>query len=326
MQGKELPKQEATGKSSVGVDVGKSFLDIHVLPSGQSLRLPNTKEGIRRLKRFLKGFDLGLVVLEATGKWHRAAHRSLCADGVPVAVVDPFKARMFAKASGILAKTDRLDAKLLARFAAVMSPAIRPPAPEALEELAELVRARHQAIEEQTALKNQLGETKGKFLMRQLKRRIERSCKDIAAIDAEILAGFRADPGLSARYDVLTSIPGFGFVTAATLITNLAELGSLNSKQAALLAGLAPIADDSGKRQGIRVIFGGRASVRRSLYLAAVSAARFNPSMKAFYDYLIAKGKSAKLAHIAVARKLVILANTLIAQNRNWQPTVPKIP
>ena len=104
MQGKELPKQEATGKSSVGVDVGKSFLDIHVLPSGQSLRLPNTKEGIRRLKRFLKGFDLGLVVLEATGKWHRAAHRSLCADGVPVAVVDPFKARMFAKASGILSK------------------------------------------------------------------------------------------------------------------------------------------------------------------------------------------------------------------------------
>ena len=101
MQGKELPKQEATGKSSVGVDVGKSFLDIHVLPSGQSLRLPNTKEGIRRLKRFLKGFDLGLVVLEATGKWHRAAHRSLCADGVPVAVVDPFKARMFAKASGV---------------------------------------------------------------------------------------------------------------------------------------------------------------------------------------------------------------------------------
>jgi transposase len=326
MQGKELPKQEATGKSSVGVDVGKSFLDIHVLPSGQSLRLPNTQEGIRRLKRFLKGFDLGLVVLEATGKWHRAAHRSLCADGVPVAVVDPFKARMFAKASGILAKTDRLDAKLLARFAAVMSPAIRAPAPEALEELAELVTARSQAIEEQTALKNQLGETKGKFLTRQLKRRIERSCKDIAAIDAEILAGFRADPGLSARYDVLTSIPGFGFVTAATLITNLAELGSLNSKQAALLAGLAPIADDSGKRQGIRVIFGGRASVRRSLYLAAVSAARFNPSMKACYDHLIAKGKSAKLALIAVARKLVTLANTLVAQNRKWQPTSPKIP
>lgn len=321
MQGKELSEQEAVGKSSAGVDVGKDFLDVHVLPSGRHERMPNTVEGIRRLKRFLKSFDLGLVVVEATGKWHRPLQRSLRADAMPVAVIDPFKARMFAKASGVLAKTDRLDAQLLARFAAVMSPTIRPPAPEALEELAELVTAHHAATGEQTALKNQLGETHGRFLIRQFERRIERSCKDIDAIDAEILSRIRAQPGLSARYDILTSIPGIGFLVAATLITHLAELGSLSSKQAPMLAGLAPIADDFGKRQGVRVVYGGRKSVRKALYLAALSAARCQPAMRASYEHLRAKGKSAKCALIAIARKLVILANTLIAQNRLWQPT-----
>jgi hypothetical protein len=156
MQGKEASEQETKVKSSVGIDVSKDWLDVHILPCGKRLRMANTADGIRRLKRCLMRFDLGLVVCEATGKWHRLLWRSLFASAIPVAMIDPFKARMFAKAQGIFAKTDRLDAAVLARFAAIMTPAIRPPPPQAVEELAELAAAREAAVAEQTGLKNQL--------------------------------------------------------------------------------------------------------------------------------------------------------------------------
>jgi transposase len=152
MQGKELSEQTTAAKSNVGVDACKSWLDAHVLPSAQTLRVPNTGEGIRKLKRWLDRFEVSLVVIEATGKWHRQVHRSLIAAGIAVAVTDPFRVRAFAKAKGILAKTDRIDARVLALFAALMSPDIRPPASQALEELAELVTARNSAVAEQTAL------------------------------------------------------------------------------------------------------------------------------------------------------------------------------
>src|SRR6266498_3842163 len=307
MQGKEASEQETKAKSSVGIDVSKDWLDVHVLPADERLRVPNTCEGIRELKRWLRRVDLALVVVEATGKWHRHVQRSLAASAIAVAVVDPFRVRMFAKAQGILAKTDRLDARVLATFAAVMTPSVRPPAPQALADLAELVTARMSAVEAQTALKNQRAAATVKFLKRQLDRRIERGDKDIAALDAAILERIEVDEGLARRYAILTSIPSFGFVTAATL-----------------LAGLAPIADQSGVRDGVRVIWGGRAGVRRILYLAALTAARFNADMKTFYQRLTVSGKPPKVAIIAVARKLVVLANTLITEDRMWQPQSPK--
>jgi transposase len=324
MQGKETPEQDTSTKFSVGIDVSKAWLDVHVLPGGQARRFANDTEGIRQLKRWLRRFDLELIVLEATGKWHRAVHRSLHAAMLPVTVVDPYRVRMFAKAQGVLAKTDRLDARLLARFAAVMDPVPRPPRPEALETLAELIGARERAVAEQTALKNQLASANSRFLTRHLAGRIARAEKDITALEREILRQIQADPALARRYTILTSIPSCGFVTAATLIATMSELGSCTIKQAALLAGLAPIADDSGERQGVRVIWGGRPAVRRALYLAAVSATRFNADMKTVYDRLIAAGKAPKLAIIAVARKLVLLANALIAQDRIWRPQPPK--
>jgi transposase len=324
MQGKDPSEQEPESKSNAGVDVSKLWLDAHVLPFGQSLRVPNTREGIRKLKRWLRAFDLLLIVVEATGKWHRALHRSLDASGLAVAVVDPFRVRMFAKAQGILAKTDRLDARVLAQFAALMTPASRPPAPELLEELAELVAARDHAVIEETALKNQLAAAASAFLKRQLPKRIASLAKAIAALECEILARIRTDAALARRYAILTSIPGIGFVAAATLIAGLAELGACNAKQIGMLAGLAPIADDSGQRQGVRVVWGGRARIRRVLYLAALSAARYNADLTAFYRRLVSNGKSAKLAVVAVARKLVILANTLITENRPWIPIPPK--
>jgi transposase len=325
MQGKELSEQTTAAKSNVGIDACKSWLDTHVLPSAQTLRVANTGEGIRKLKRWLDRFEVSLVVIEATGKWHRQVHRSLIAAGIAVAVTDPFRVRAFAKAKGILAKTDRIDARVLALFAALMSPDIRPPASQALEELAELVTARNSAVAEQTALKNQLAAACGAFLKRQLERRCTRIAKDIEVIEREIARHIAADEGLARRYVILTSTPSFGPTVAATLIACLAELGACSRKQIALLAGVAPIADQSGKREGVRVVWGGRPAVRRALYLAALSAATHNPGMKVFYQRLIAKGKAAKQALIAVARKLIVLANTLIAEDRTWQPSPPKL-
>ena len=324
MQGKESSERDTETKSNVGIDVSKCWLDVHVLPSGETLRVPNTPEGIRKLKRRIRRFDVALVVIEATGKWHRLLHRSLHASAVPVAVIDPYRARMFAKAQGVLAKTDRLDARVLAQFAAVMAPTMRAPASEVMQELAELVRARDSAVAEETALKNQLSAAMGKFLKRQLERRLDRIAKDIAALAREILARIEADEVLARRYAILTSITGFGPVVAATLIACLAELGTCGRRQISLLAGLAPIADDSGERTGVRVVWGGRPAVRRCLYLAALSAARHKPDMNAFFSRLTANGKSAKLAIIAIARKLVVLANTLIAEDRLYAPQSPK--
>ena len=324
MQGKDASEQETAVKCNAGIDVSKNYLDVHVLPGGQSVRVFNTDDGIRKLKRWLARFDLALVVVEATGKWHRRLQRSLHASGFAVAVVDPYRVRMFARAQGIFAKTDRLDARVLALFATLMTPTVRPPASEALQNLAELVAARDNAVAEGTALKNQLAGTNGKFLRRHLERRIARNSKDVETIAREIMACIEADDGLARRYVILTSIPGFGPVVAATLVACLAELGSCSRTQIAALAGLAPIADDSGEREGVRVIWGGRPTVRRALYLAALTAARFNEGLKPFFERLIAKGKSPKAVLIAVARKLVVLANTLVSENRTWEPHAPK--
>ena len=326
MQGKEASKQETKVKSNVGIDTSKCWLDVHVLPAEERLRVANDGAGIRQLKRWLLRYDIALVVIEATGKWHRHAHRSLVASAVPVAIVDPFRVRMFAKAQGVFAKTDRLDARVLASFAAMMDPSMRPPAPQTMAELAELVVARASAVEAQAALKNQLGAAECKFLKRQIERRIDRAGNDIAALEGEILKRIKADSGLTRRYAILTSIPSFGFAVAATIIACLAEIGSATAKQIGMLAGLAPIADQSGERDGVRVIWGGRPAVRRVLYLVALSATRFNANMKAFYRRLRTTGKPAKVALIAVARKLVVLANTLISENRPWQLHAPDHP
>jgi transposase len=325
MQGKEASEQE-TRKCSAGIDVSKDWLDAHVLSTQRSLRVANTSVGIRRLKRWLLEHEVTLVAVEATGKWHREVCRSLSASPIAVAIVDPYRVRLFAKAQGILAKTDRLDAKVLAMFAAMMSPACRPPAPQALEAMQELVTARASAVDEQTALKNQLAAANEKFVQRQLERRIRQLTTHIAALEREGLKRIKADEGLARRFAILISIPSFGDVVAMTLIVCLAELGSLSDKQIAALGGLAPVADDSGQRQGVRVIWGGRATVRRILYLAALSAKTCNNDMKAFYQRLTANGKQPKAALVAVARKLLVLANTLLAQNRLWQPAAPQNP
>ena len=323
MQGKEASEQEAQ-KCTAGIDVSKDWLDAHVLPASQSLRVANNAAGIRRLKRWLLEHKAGLVAIEATGKWHREACRSLVASQIEVAVTDPYRVRMFAKAQGIFAKTDRLDARVLAMFAAVMSPACRPPAPKMLEELRELVTTRTSAVAEETMVKNQLSVAESAFVKRQLSRRIKQLAAHIEDLQRECLKRIKADEALARRFAILISVPGFGEVVAMTLLAFLDELGSLTRRQVAALGGLAPVADDSGQRQGARVIWGGRAAVRRVAYLAALSASRCNKDFKTFYRRLVDSGKERKVALVALARKLIVLANTLLAEDRLWMPIPPK--
>lgn len=324
MQGKEAPEQQANVKSSAGVDVSKDWLDAHIWPDDKRLRVANTKEGIRKLKRWLQQFDLKVVIIEATGKWHRELFQTLHQSNIPAVVIDPYKARMFAQALGILAKTDQIDASVLSRYGFMVGPAVRPPKPEVVEQIAELVTGRDTAVKEQTRLQNQLSAATDPFFKKQLRQRLARIAKDIDELEREIVARIGTDPELTRRYEILTSIPGIGPTTAATLIARMSELGVLPDKEITMLAGLAPIANQSGNHDGKRQIWGGRKPVRRMLYLAAVSAKQWNPSLKPFYDRLAEKGKEAKVALIAVARKLVILANTLIAEDRLWQKIPPK--
>lgn len=239
-----------------------------------------------------------------------------------MAIADPFRVRMFAKAQGILAKTDRVDAAVLARFAAVMAPEVRSPASLIIEELQELVTARDRAVAEQTSLKNQRGSTECTFLKRQFERRIARLRADIVAIENECLIRIKSDPVLQRRHAILCSVPGIGERIAAILVASMRELGALNAKQAGCLAGLAPVANDSGQHTGVRRVRGGRPIIRKMLYLAALSASRYNPAMLRFYRRL-ALTKPPKVALVAVARKLVLLANTLIAEDRLWMPYPP---
>lgn len=322
MQGKVSSKPNAA-PVYVGVDVCKEWLDIHLHPLGRDLRLVNGKAGLQALKRLLRGLQPALIAMEATGKFHRLAHRGLHESGFPVAIVDPYRARMFARACGHLAKTDRLDARFLAILAQMQQPAPTAPPDKLLETLGELVNARSAAAADLTAHKNRLKATDSDFLRKQLGKLVMALQRHIESLDKEIALRITDDPELCRRVEILTSVPGVGTVTAYSLIVGLSELGQCNAKQAAMLAGLAPIANDSGARQGQRSIRGGRKAPRNALYMAALSACRYNPDMKIFATRLKDRGKQAKVVLTAVMRKLVVLANTLLAENRCWTPNPP---
>jgi len=324
MQGKE-PSDQETQYCTVGIDVSQSWLDVYIHPSETRLRVANDRSGIAKLKRRLLPMAADFVAVEATGRWHLQLCRSLSASGIAIRVVDPYRVRMFARASGIVAKTDLLDAKVLALYAALMQPSARELSPEVLEKLKELVTARASAVDERTAVENQLHAATDRFLKSQLTRRIDQLDSHVTALEKECLKRIKADATLARRYEILISVPGIGMLNAINLIVRLPELGSLTDKQIAALAGLAPVADDSGQRRGTRVIWGGRGPVRWMLYMAAMNASQHNPDLKAYYQRLKATGKEAKHAYIAVARKLIVLANLLLAQDRLWQPVAPKI-
>ncbi len=323
MQGKITSEHSAMGAVYVGVDVCKERLDVHVHPAGRSLSVANSRDGIRQLRRALATVEVALVVMEATGKFHRPAQRTLSEAGVLIAVVNPARARLFAEATGALAKTDRIDARMLAVMGQALDPQARPPAPARIEALQELVRARSATIRDLTGLKNRRSAAQTPCLRAELRRQIGNLERSVARLTAEIERRIADDPALARRHRILLSIPGVGPAVAAVLLADCAELGALSAKTAAALAGLAPTARDSGDTRGQRHIRGGRRSVRNALYMAALSAARANPDLKAVFQRLCANGKKPKVALTAVMRKLIILANTLINEDRLWSTKAP---
>jgi len=324
MQGKVTLKDSAAMEAYAGIDVCKRWLDIAIHPHGHCERFENTGKGLKKLMRWLSAYDVALIVMEATGKLHRKAHTALHDAGFAVAIVNPLRARLFAGAVGQLAKTDKIDAGSLALMAATVKPQAAAPRPEPMEILHELWRARQALVDERTAFLNRIAACASAFLKRELTRQQAALAASIARIDKELLRLIKTDAGLERRYKILLSIPSVGAVAASGLAIGLSELGACSNKQAAMLAGLAPVACESGESKGARHIRGGRAGVRRSLYMAAVSAITHNKPLKAFYERLIAAGKLAKVALTAVMRKLAVIANSLITQDRFWQEEAPQ--
>jgi transposase len=312
-------KAKAETAVYVGIDTSKAYLDVYLQPVGQTLRVPNTKEGLQHLRRELTKENTVLIVIEATGKLHRLAHRLLSQAGFAVAVINPQRSRQFSAVLGQLAKTDKIDARVLAQFGQLIAPDATPIPAKTLTELQEFIMTRQAFMADRSALTNRLMAAECSRIKSMIKRRIKSLNQDIATLDKRIMLLIASEEQLQRRYDILTSIKGIGPVIAATLVSCLSELGLLNRCQIALLVGVAPVNRDSGEMRGQMHIAGGRAPVRNALYMAAISASRCNPDMKAFYARLRAKGKAAKVALTAVIRKLVVLANTLIRENRFWE-------
>lgn len=323
MQGKVESELRAITHNDAGIDVCKAWLDVHILPADVAERYPNTKNGHAQVMTLLKRHEVRRVVIEATGKHHRSVHMRLHEAGWHVAIVNPLRARLFAEAIGTLAKTDKVDARLLAVMAATIAPGVTPPLPENLENLREIARSREAATAAKTALLNQLENATNGIVRRLIKRQIATAAAAIKALIAAAVAAIKIDPAFHRRFVILTSVPGIGDVTAVCLIANMPELGQLDEKQAGMLAGLAPIACESGQKTGKRRIRGGRAIVRTGTYMAALSAIEHNPPLAVFYDRLVAAGKPKKLAIAAVMRKLIVLANTLLKEDRCWSILPP---
>jgi len=301
----------------VGLDVAKETLDVAVRPSGELWSTPNTEGGITALLARLRSLHPALVVCEATGGFERAAIAALAAAGVPVVVANPRQVRDFARSTGQLAKTDALDAGILALFAERVRPTPRPLPDDAAQLLDAVLTRRRQLLEMLTAEKNRLGFAP-KPLHRGIQAHIRWLERQVDDVTKELATLIEASPVWRAKDDLLQSVPGVGPIVSYTLLGELPELGTLTHKQIAALAGVAPLARDSGTLRGKRMIWGGRTSVRTALFMAALCGRRWNPALKVFYDRLIAAGKPKKVAIIACARKLLTILNAMMRHNTHW--------
>jgi transposase len=308
---------------NVGVDISKDTLDVAIHPEGEGFRVANTPQGHRAFIKRLKGFEIARIVFEATGAYHRLFQKALVEAGLAWVKVNPRRARRLAQAAGKLAKTDRCDALMLARMGAALELEPNLPVSPTVETMTELVKARDALVKDRVAVLNRQAVAVATLIKRQLVQRLRQIDGQIEAIDRRLKTLRKADAEVSGRFDILTSIPSFGEGTANVLMVDTPELGRIDHEQATSLVGLAPIANDSGQTRGKRSIRGGRRRARRALYMAALSAIRFNPQIKTKYQALIKAGKPAKVALVAVMRKLLILANALIRDNRKWTPTPP---
>ena len=308
-------------ETNIGIDISKDHLDVHRLPGDERRRFDNSKAGHKALIRWI-GDTPARVVYEPTGRYHRTLERALAAAGMPIAKVNPRQARRFAEATGNLAKTDALDAAMLTRMGAVLSLEARPVPSGIINDLRDLRTARNALIKDQVAALTRAKAITLPLLKRHNAARLKQIEAQREAVDAEINALIQGDPDLAQRFAILCSIPGIAEVSAAMLLIEMPELGSLDEKQVAALAGLAPIARQSGNWKEKSFIRGGRQQVRQGLYMPALVAIRFNADLKTKYEQLIKAGKAPKQAITAVMRKLIILANALLKKDRKWQTRV----
>ncbi len=304
----------------VGIDVSKLRLDIHVEPSGDVFFVANDLEGVGGLVERLRGLSAAVVALEATGGLETVAAGQLAAAGLPVVVVNPAQVRAFATAVGQKAKTDPIDAAVIARFVQAVRPQVRALPDQETQGLADLVARRRQILQMLVAEKQRLGRAAASALKKSLQRLIRALQKELDQVDGDIDQAVRASPIWRRKEDLLQSVPGVGKVVARTMLAELPELGRLDRRQVAALAGLAPYTRQSGQWRGKSFIGQGRTSVRSALFMASLSAARHNPALRGFHQRLTAAGKPKMVALVAVARKLLTILNAILRDNKPWQP------
>lgn len=311
---------ETANEKFVGIDVSKATLDAYIEPAGETLHVGYDEAGIGRLVERLKEVAPALIVMEATGGLEVRLAGELAAAGLPVAIINPRQARDFAKATGQLAKTDQVDAAMLAAFARAIRPQARPLKDVDTRALDEMVSRRRQLIAMRVQETLRLGTASSKPMQKSLKVHIAWLEKQITEIDGDLNKRLRESDIWRAKDDLLRAIPGIGAVTSLTMLAKCPELGTLNRREIAALTGVAPLANDSGKHRGKRFIWGGRAEVRVVLYMAAVSAMRCNEAIKTFAERLKQAGKPPKVVIVACMRKLLTIMNAMLKNNAPWCP------
>ena len=304
----------------VGIDVAKDRLDVHLWPSGESFAVARAGAGRVELVERLQTLAPRLVVMEATGGYETIVASAVAAAQLPLAVVNPRQIRDFARATGKLAKTDRIDAAAIAHFAEAVRPPIRPIAKPEAQALGELVARRRQVIQMTVAERNRRRRATQRRVLRAIDRHLELLQSELSELDQDIDGAIRKSPVWQADAELLVSVPGIGPATLRTLIADLPELGRLNRRKIAALVGVAPINRDSGTMRGRRTIAGGRPAVRTALFMATLVASRKNPIIAPYYAKLRAAGKTAKQALTACIRKLVVILNAILRDRKPWQP------
>ena len=302
----------------IGIDISKAHLDAYLSPSGLTKQFGNDEAGLAKLIAWARVCQPRRIIFEATGAYHRALELALGNASLPAVKINPLQARRFAQATGTRVKTDRVDAAMLARFAIALLPDLTPARDQRIDTLTELLVARRALVKDRTAALNRAKPLTLALLKRQSQQHLKQIEAQIEAIDQEQKAIVADYPVLKARLDILVSIPGLGVVTALALLIGMPELGSMDAKHAASLAGLAPVTRQSGQWCGKAFIQGGRATIRQAIYMPALVAIRFNADLKAKYLALREAGKPAKVAIVAIMRKLIITANALLRDNRMW--------
>jgi transposase len=308
----------------VGIDVSKSSLDIGVLPSGESWQEANDQKAVTRLTQRLLEFAPKLIVIEATGGLEIPLAAALAGAGLPVVIVNPRQVREFARAIGRLAKTDRIDACILALFGERVRPQLKPLPDDVAQAFDALLARRRQLVGMLAEEKTRLQQARSRPVRSGIQRHIRWLERELQDVERNLTGSVRHSPLWKAKDDLIQSVPGAGRVLSFTLLADLPELGRLNGKQIASLVGVAPHPADSGSIRGKRIIWGGRACVRQVLYMAALAASRFNPVFRAFYQRLVTSGKPPKVALVACMRKLLVVLNAIVRDGIPWNPANAK--